>query len=134
MTGSPRDIIRAGRGSSSRTRRCHSRATATHDVVNDPNDVDVAFLTVTGLGILHLGDQFGLVTAQLAIELGTGRRQRRMVQRGFLERAAKSVERVENGQDVANDLLGIVSRLAFVHGAGQRPKALGESRFRGRRD
>jgi Domain of unknown function (DUF4474) len=37
---------------------------------NDPNDVQAEFLSVAGLGILHLGDHYGLIAAQLATELG----------------------------------------------------------------
>lgn len=37
---------------------------------NDPNDVQAEFLGVAGLGILHLGDHYGLIAAQLATELG----------------------------------------------------------------
>ena len=37
---------------------------------NDPNDVQAEFLSVAGLGILHLGDHYGLIAAQLATGLG----------------------------------------------------------------
>ena len=37
---------------------------------NDPNDVQAEFLGVAGLEILHLGDHYGLIAAQLATELG----------------------------------------------------------------
>jgi hypothetical protein len=39
---------------------------------NDPNDVQAEFLSVIGLGILHLVDYYGLAACQLAIELGEG--------------------------------------------------------------
>ncbi len=38
---------------------------------NDPNDVQAAFLSVAGLGLLHLVDHFGLTVCQLA--LGDGK-------------------------------------------------------------
>ena len=37
---------------------------------NDPNDVQVEFLSVTGLGLLHSADYFGLAVCQLAVEIG----------------------------------------------------------------
>jgi hypothetical protein len=37
---------------------------------NDPNQVQAEFLNVTGLGILHLADYFGLTASQRAIETG----------------------------------------------------------------
>jgi hypothetical protein len=37
---------------------------------NDPNVVQAEFLSVVGLGLLHLGDYYGLIATQLATELG----------------------------------------------------------------
>jgi len=37
---------------------------------NDPNDVQAEFLSVAGLGLLHLPDHFGLVVCQLAVGIG----------------------------------------------------------------
>lgn len=37
---------------------------------NDPNHVQAEFLSVVGLGILHLADYFGLTASQRAIEIG----------------------------------------------------------------
>jgi hypothetical protein len=39
---------------------------------NDPNDVQAEFLSVAGLGLLHLADHFGLAVCQLAVEIGEG--------------------------------------------------------------
>lgn len=36
---------------------------------NDPNQVEAEFLSVAGLGLLHLADRFGLAVCQLAVEL-----------------------------------------------------------------
>lgn len=37
---------------------------------NDPNEVEAEFLSVAGLGLLHLADHFGLTVCQLAVEIG----------------------------------------------------------------
>jgi hypothetical protein len=37
---------------------------------NDPNDVQAAFLSVAGLGLLHLGDHFGLTVCETALRSG----------------------------------------------------------------
>lgn len=39
---------------------------------NDPNDVQAEFLSVAGLGLLHLADYFGLAVCKLAVESGQG--------------------------------------------------------------
>jgi hypothetical protein len=39
---------------------------------NDPNQVQAEFLSVAGLGLLHLADHFGLAVCQLAVEIGQG--------------------------------------------------------------
>jgi hypothetical protein len=37
---------------------------------NDPNVVQAEFLSVAGLGLLHLADHFGLAASQLAVQIG----------------------------------------------------------------
>jgi hypothetical protein len=39
---------------------------------NDPNDVQAEFLSVAGLGMLHLADFFGLTVCQAAVGIGEG--------------------------------------------------------------
>jgi len=39
---------------------------------NDPNDVQAEFLSVAGLGLLHLADYVGLAVCQLAVGIGEG--------------------------------------------------------------
>jgi hypothetical protein len=39
---------------------------------NDPNVVQAEFLSVAGLGLLHLADYFGLAVCQLAVGIGQG--------------------------------------------------------------
>jgi hypothetical protein len=39
---------------------------------NDPNVVQAEFLSVAGLGLLHLPDYYGLAVCQLAVEMGQG--------------------------------------------------------------
>jgi hypothetical protein len=43
---------------------------AQHFRNNDPNEVQAEFLSVAGLGLVHLTEYFGLAVCQLAVELG----------------------------------------------------------------
>jgi Domain of unknown function (DUF4474) len=59
---------------------------------NDPNVVQAEFLSVTGLGLLHLADHFGLTVCQLAVAIGRNMPSVVTALVGVFADAAKTVE------------------------------------------